>query len=91
MKMKQKMIAWVGLPVLLVIIGLCFAAFRFSSRLIIAQSILVMENYSANYAAEIRTIMTEKKAYVEMLAKELSNRVLPPQEEFAEGTDLFER
>lgn len=81
MKMKQKMIAWVGLPVLLVIIGLCFAAFRFSSRLIIAQSILVMENYSANYAAEIRTIMTEKKAYVEMLAKELSNRVLPPQEE----------
>ncbi|MDO4720388.1 MAG: methyl-accepting chemotaxis protein [Peptostreptococcaceae bacterium] len=100
MKMKQKMIAWVGLPVLFVIIGICFAAFRFSSRLIIAQSVLVMENYSANCASEIRTIMTEKKAYVEMLAKELSNRALPPKEvllselmylndEIVSFTDLF--
>lgn len=79
MKLKNKMLLSVGIPVLLSIIILSVSAFQFSNRILIRQSEQIMDNYAQKYSAQVHSVLVEQTSYLRLLSLELT-REMPSRE-----------
>ena len=73
MKLKNKMLILIGIPITLVIIILIIISYIYSKSLLINESREAMLAHSQKYASDIESIISEKKTYVEISAKNISN------------------
>lgn len=71
MSLKNRIIISVGLPVLIALLSLLAAAFRFSNQMVLDQNRLIMENRVAKYAGDIEAILLENRTYIDMVAKDI--------------------
>lgn len=74
MKLKNRMFVLIGLPVLLVIVVLVFISYDYSRRLLIEESRNTMSYQSKKFGSDLESIISEKKAYVEVSADYLLTR-----------------
>ena len=65
MKLKNRMLFLIGVPILLVIIVLTVVSYIYSRSLLVSESRETMLAYSQKYAADIETIISQKMNYVE--------------------------
>ena len=72
MKLKDKMLILIGIPILSVIIILTSISYIYSKSLLVKESRETMLAYTEKYASDIETIISEKKTYVEISAADLS-------------------
>ena len=72
MKLKNKMLFLIGVPMLLVIIVLTIVSYIYSRSLLISESRETMLAYAQKYASDIETIISEKKTYIELSANNIS-------------------
>ena len=72
MKLKNKMLFLIGVPMLLVIIVLTIVSYIYSKSLLVSESRETMLAYVQKYASDIETIISEKKTYVELSANQIS-------------------
>ena len=74
MKLKNKMLFLIGIPILLVIIILTAVSYTYSRSLLISESRETMLAYTQKYASDIETIILSKKTYVDVSAANVSKR-----------------
>ncbi len=72
MKLRTKMLLYIGLPVLAVIVALSLVAFRYSSKLLLEESNSLMKTTVQKYASDIETLLSEKKSYISIFVSELA-------------------
>lgn len=80
MKLKQKMLTFIGLPVLLTIIILSVISYWQSRQIILEESKEVLKMEVQKYSSDIDTLMSEKIGYMEILKQNIENR-LPDNDE----------
>ena len=74
MKLKNKMLFLIGIPIFLVIIILTAVSYTYSRSLLISESRETMLAYTQKYASDIETIILSKKTYVDVSAANVSKR-----------------
>lgn len=74
MKLKNKMLFSIGVPILLVVIILTVVSYSYSRSLLVSESEETMIAYAKKYASDIETIISEKKTYIELSASNISRR-----------------
>ena len=72
MKLKNKMLFLIGVPILLAVIILTIVSYTYSRSLLVNESKETMLAYAGKYASDIETIISEKKVYVEASANNTS-------------------
>ena len=72
MKLKNKMLFLIGVPILLAVIILTIVSYTYSRSLLVNESKETMLAYAGKYASDIETIISEKKVYVEASANNIS-------------------
>lgn len=72
MKLKNKMLFLIGIPILLAVIILTVVSYTYSRTLLVNESRETMLAYAGKYASDIETIISEKRVYVEASANNIS-------------------
>ncbi len=72
MKLKNKMLFSIGVPILLVVIVLTIVSYIYSRSLLVSESRETMLATSQKYASDIETIIFQKMSYVEVYANNIS-------------------
>ncbi len=72
MKLKNKMLFSIGVPILLVVIVLTIVSYIYSRSLLVSESRETMLAKSQKYASDIETIIFQKMSYVEVYANNIS-------------------
>ncbi|RRD94926.1 methyl-accepting chemotaxis protein [Clostridiales bacterium COT073_COT-073] len=80
MNLKQKMLIFIGLPVLCTVIILSFASFSRSRKLLINEIKQELNIEVQKYASDIETIVTQKIAYMQILKQNIENHLPTDQE-----------
>ena len=71
MKLRTRMLLYIGLPVLAVIVLLSLVAFRYSSKLLLEESNSLMKTTAEKYASDIETILSEKQSYISIFSTDI--------------------
>lgn len=80
MKLKKKMLLFIGIPVLLAFVLLSFVSFRQSRSIILSESKEFLKLEAEKYSSDINTILSQKLAYMEILKQNIENK-LPNNED----------
>ena len=72
MKLKNKMLFSIGVPILLAVIALTIVSYIYSRSLLVSESRETMLAKSQKYASDIETIIFQKMSYVEVYANNIS-------------------
>ncbi|ESL03894.1 hypothetical protein GCWU000282_01062 [Catonella morbi ATCC 51271] len=72
MKLKNKMLFLIGVPILLAVIILTIVSYTYSRTLLVNESKETMLAYAEKYASDVESIIAEKKSYVEISADNIS-------------------
>lgn len=76
MKLKKKMLLFIGTPVLLVIFMLALVSYTYSKNLLLEESKDILKAEVQKHATEIEAILSQKKIYLDMLKLEVeTNKV----------------
>ena len=67
MKLKNKMLFLIGVPILLAVIILTIVSYTYSRSLLVDESKETMLAYAGKYASDIETIISEKKFMSKLL------------------------
>ena len=68
MKIRKKMLVFIGVPTLLIVVILALISYVYSSKLLTDEIKGVMQINAKKYGSDIETILSEKKAYIEISA-----------------------
>ena len=68
MKIRKKMLVFIGVPTLLIVVILALISYVYSSKLLTDEIKGVMQITAKKYGSDIETILSEKKAYIEISA-----------------------
>lgn len=90
MKLKNRMFLLIGLPVLILIMISVFISYEYSRKLLIAESRNTMSYQSKKYGSDLESIISEKKAYVEVSADYLLTRAQNDEQIRSDVTYLTE-
>lgn len=80
MKLKQKMLLFIGVPVLLTIVVLSFVSYRQSRQIILDETKELIKIEAQKYASDIETLIARKIGYMEILKQNIQNN-LPSNED----------
>ena len=72
MKLKNKMLFSIGVPILLAVIALTIVSYIYSRSLLVSESRETMLATSQKYASDVETIIFQKMNYVEVFANNIS-------------------
>ncbi|NWO25746.1 methyl-accepting chemotaxis protein [Peptostreptococcaceae bacterium oral taxon 081] len=73
MKLKSKMLAFIGLPVLFVLLILSVISYKYSDSLLVSESENSMKMTAEKYGSDIESIMSKNTAYVDIISLQLAN------------------
>ena len=73
MKFKQKMLLFIGVPVILILFILSIVSYTFSKNILESQSKQILETTAQKYSSDIKTFLVERSSIVKSMAKDLSN------------------
>ena len=68
MKIRKKMLVFIGVPTLLIVVILALISYVYSSKLLTDEIKGVMQITAKKYGSDIETILSGKKAYIEISA-----------------------
>lgn len=73
MKLEQKMLVFIGVPVLIAFLGLTFTSYFYSRGILLQEMREAMRMESDYFSSELKNLLTEKKAYIELLKHKLES------------------
>ncbi|EJU24501.1 cache domain protein, partial [Peptoanaerobacter stomatis] len=88
MKLRSKMLAFIGLPVLLVLLILSVISYKYSSSLLVSESENSMKMTAEKYGSDIETLIQSKIAYVDVISLEIS-KMVPEEKELIEDLTYY--
>ena len=71
MKLRSRMLAFIGLPVLLVLLILSVVSYKYSDRLLVNESENSMKMTAGKYGSDIESIISKNTAYIDVISLEL--------------------
>ena len=71
MKFKQKMLLFIGVPVILILFILSIVSYTFSKNILESQSKQILETTAQKYSSDIKTFLVERSSIVKSMAKDL--------------------
>ena len=88
MKLRSKMLAFIGLPVLLVLLILSVISYKYSDSLLVSESENSMKMTAEKYGSDIETLIQSKIAYVDVISLEIS-KMVPEEKELIEDLTYY--
>lgn len=87
MSIRNKMLLFIGIPVLVVVMLLASIAYQYSNNLLLQESLELMKETSERHGADIRTLLSEKKGYIDIISTDIEKDI--PSKENLEKTLTF--
>ncbi|MGP1598746.1 hypothetical protein [Peptoanaerobacter stomatis] len=88
MKLRSRMLAFIGLPVLLVLLILSVVSYKYSDSLLTNESEQLMSMTAQKYGSDIETLIQRKISYLDMIALEFVKRA-PGEKELIEDLTYY--
>ena len=88
MKLRSRMLAFIGLPVLLVLLILSVISYKYSNSLLVSESENSMKMTAEKYGSDIETLIQSKIAYVDVISLEIS-KMVPEEKELIEDLTYY--
>ena len=88
MNIKNKMLLFIGVPLLVIVMLLSSIAYRYSNDLLLQESIDLIEETGEKYGSEMTTLLTEKKGYIDIIATDIEKEI-PNKEELKKTLEFF--
>ncbi|MDO4800435.1 MAG: methyl-accepting chemotaxis protein [Bacillota bacterium] len=82
------MLLLIGVPVLFLVIVLAAIAYQFSNSLLLRESTELMQETAARYGAQMHTLLTEKKGYIDIIATDIEKEI-PSKESLLKTLTFF--
>ena len=75
MKLKARMLVFIGLPVLLTVIIMAFVSYRYSRGLLLEENARNLQVEADKYASKVETILATEIAYLEILKQDIEREI----------------
>ncbi|MGP1599130.1 hypothetical protein [Peptoanaerobacter stomatis] len=75
MKLRSRMLAFIGLPVLLVLLILSVVSYKYSDSLLTSESEQLMSMTAQKYGSDIESIMSKNISYIDMIALKIEKKM----------------
>lgn len=80
MNIRNKMLLFIGIPVLVVLWLMSSIAYRYSSDLLLKESTDLMKKTAEKYGSELESMLFEKRSYIDVMSTDIE-REIPDREE----------
>lgn len=87
MNIKNKMLLFIGVPVLGIVLLLSSIAYQYSNDLLLQESTNLMRETAEKYGTTMETLLTEKKGYIDIISTDIEKGI--PDEETLKKTLTF--
>ena len=88
MKLRSRMLAFIGLPVLLVLLILSVVSYKYSDSLLTSESEQLMSMTAQKYGSDIESIMSKNMSYIDMIALKIEKK-MPSDEELLDDLTYY--
>lgn len=88
MSIKNKMLLFIGIPVLAIVMLLAAIAYQYSNDLLLNESLELMKETAERHGEGIRTLLSEKKGYIDVTSTSIEKEI-PSKEELKKTLTFF--
>ncbi|MDO5095958.1 MAG: methyl-accepting chemotaxis protein [Peptostreptococcaceae bacterium] len=88
MSIKNKMLLFIGVPVLGIVMLLSSIAYQYSNDLLLQESTNLMRETAEKYATKMETLLTEKKGYIDIISTDIEKEI-PDKEALKKTLEFF--
>ncbi|MGP1411015.1 MAG: methyl-accepting chemotaxis protein, partial [Peptoanaerobacter stomatis] len=88
MKLRSRMLAFIGLPVLLVLLIISVVSYKYSDSLLTSESEQLMSMTAQKYGSDIESIMSKNISYIDMIALKIEKK-MPSDEELLDDLTYY--